>query len=36
MGGDHGDWDEYDRVMREDRRAAILITPARVTGQRYE
>ena len=35
-GGDHGDWDEYDRVMREDRRAAILVTPSRVTGQRYE
>src|SRR4051812_12792911 len=29
-GGSHDDWDEYDRVMREQRRVAVLITPARV------
>ncbi len=31
-GGTHDDWDEYDRVMRAERRAAVLITPARVYG----
>lgn len=29
-GGTHDDWDEYDRVMREQRRTAVLITPTRV------
>jgi PPOX class probable F420-dependent enzyme len=29
-GGDHEDWDEYDRVMAEERRTAVLITPTRV------
>jgi PPOX class probable F420-dependent enzyme len=29
-GGTHDDWDEYDRVMREDRRAAVLVRVARV------
>ncbi|MFV8049335.1 TIGR03618 family F420-dependent PPOX class oxidoreductase [Mycobacterium sp. 48b] len=29
-GGTHDDWDTYDRVMREERRAAVLISPARV------
>ncbi|CKI37088.1 PPOX class probable F420-dependent enzyme [Mycolicibacterium smegmatis] len=29
-GGTHDDWDTYDRVMREERRAAVLITPTRV------
>ena len=28
-GGTHDDWDEYDRVMAEQRRAAVLITPRR-------
>ena len=28
-GGTHDDWDEYDRVMANDRRAAVLITPTR-------
>lgn len=28
-GGTHDDWDEYDRVMAEQRRAAVLITPTR-------
>ena len=30
-GGTHDDWDEYDRVMAEERRTAVLIEPARVT-----
>jgi PPOX class probable F420-dependent enzyme len=29
-GGTHDNWDEYDRVMAEDRRAVVLVTPARV------
>jgi PPOX class probable F420-dependent enzyme len=29
-GGSHDDWTEYDRVMAEQRRAAVLITPTRV------
>ncbi|MDI3313682.1 MAG: pyridoxamine 5'-phosphate oxidase family protein [Mycobacterium sp.] len=29
-GGTHDDWDTYDRVMREERRTAVLIAPARV------
>jgi PPOX class probable F420-dependent enzyme len=29
-GGTHDDWDAYDRVMAEDRRAAVLVTPKRV------
>jgi PPOX class probable F420-dependent enzyme len=29
-GGTHDDYDAYDRVMAEERRAAILITPRRV------
>lgn len=28
-GGTHDDWDIYDRVMAEERRAAVLITPRR-------
>ena len=28
-GGTHDDWDTYDRVMSEERRAAVLITPRR-------
>jgi PPOX class probable F420-dependent enzyme len=31
-GGTHDDWSEYDRVMREQRRTAVLITPIRVYG----
>jgi PPOX class probable F420-dependent enzyme len=31
-GGSHDDWDEYDRVMREQRRAAVLVVPSRVYG----
>jgi PPOX class probable F420-dependent enzyme len=29
-GGSHDDWPTYDRVMAEERRAAVLITPERV------
>ena len=29
-GGTHDDWDEYDRVMHEERSAAVLIVPRRV------
>lgn len=28
-GGSHDDWDTYDRVMAEERRAAVLVTPSR-------
>lgn len=28
-GGTHDDWDTYDRVMAEERRAAVLIVPLR-------
>jgi PPOX class probable F420-dependent enzyme len=28
-GGSHDDWDEYDRVMRDERSAAVLIAPSR-------
>ena len=33
-GGSHDDWDTYDRVMAEERRAAVLITPERVYSSR--
>ena len=29
-GGTHDDWDTYDRVMREERRTAVLVVPGRV------
>jgi PPOX class probable F420-dependent enzyme len=31
-GGTHDDWDTYDRVMREERRVAVLVEPERVRG----
>ena len=31
-GGTHDDWDEYDRVMAEERRAAVLLAPLRTYG----
>ncbi|MER6687445.1 TIGR03618 family F420-dependent PPOX class oxidoreductase [Streptomyces olivaceoviridis] len=31
-GGRHGDWEEYDRVMAAERRAAVLVRPQRVYG----
>jgi hypothetical protein len=30
--GTHDDWDEYDRVMAADRRAAVFIEASRITG----
>ncbi|MBW3602905.1 MAG: TIGR03618 family F420-dependent PPOX class oxidoreductase [Actinobacteria bacterium] len=30
IGGTHDDWHEYDRVMAEQRRAAVLVRPERV------
>lgn len=32
-GGTHDDWDEYDRVMAEDERAAVFIHPTRIQGR---
>ncbi|GAA2755478.1 TIGR03618 family F420-dependent PPOX class oxidoreductase [Actinopolymorpha rutila] len=29
-GGTHDDWDTYDRVMAQERRAAVLVVPRRV------
>ena len=29
-GGTHDDWPTYDRVMREERRTAVLVTPTRL------
>ena len=31
-GGTHDDWPNYDRVMAEERRVAVLVTPARTHG----
>ena len=33
-GGSHDDWNEYDRVMVEQGRTAVLITPTRIYGSR--
>lgn len=33
-GGTHDNWAEYDRVMAEERRTAVFITPDRVTSNR--
>jgi PPOX class probable F420-dependent enzyme len=33
-GGTHDDWDTYDRVMDEERRTAVLVTPRRTYGHR--
>lgn len=33
-GRPHDDWDEYDRVMAEERRVAVLVAPDRVYGNR--
>ena len=32
-GGTHDDWDEFDRVMKDERRAAVLVAPERVYGR---
>jgi PPOX class probable F420-dependent enzyme len=29
-GGNHDDWDEYDRIMATERRVAVLVDPERV------
>lgn len=34
-GGTHDDWDEYDRVMANDRRVAVLVRPDRTYGVSY-
>jgi len=31
-GGTHDDWDTYDKVMRDEGRVAVLVTPTRVYG----
>ena len=31
-GGSHDNWDEYDRVMADERRVAVLIAPERTYG----
>jgi PPOX class probable F420-dependent enzyme len=31
-GGQHEDWDEYDRVMADERRVAVFVRPERVFG----
>jgi len=31
-GGTHDDWDEYDRVMIAEARAAVVVEPARIIG----
>ena len=31
-GGTHPDWAEYDRVMADEQRTAVLVTPSRVYG----
>ena len=31
-GGTHDNWDEYDRVMAEQRRTAVLVEPTRIYG----
>lgn len=31
-GGTHDNWEEYDRVMAQERRAVVLIEPTRVYG----
>ncbi len=32
-GGSHDDWEEYDRVMADERRTAVLVEPARFFGR---
>ncbi len=29
-GGNHDDWDEYDRTMLEQRRTAVLVSPSKI------
>jgi PPOX class probable F420-dependent enzyme len=32
-GGSHDNWDEYDQVMSEQRREAVLVVPTRIYGR---
>ena len=32
-GGTHDDWDEYDRVMADERRTAVFVQPTRILGR---
>ena len=32
-GGEHPNWEEYDRVMKQDQRAIVLVKPNHVYGQ---
>ena len=32
-GGEHPDWEEYDRVMKEERRAVVMVQPQHVYGR---
>ena len=32
-GGSHDDWDEYDRVMAEEQRTAVFVSPDRILGR---
>ena len=32
ISGEHPDWDEYDRVMLEERRAVVIVVPEHVYG----
>jgi hypothetical protein len=32
-GGSHDNWPEYDRVMAQDRRAAVFVNPERIYGR---
>jgi hypothetical protein len=31
-GGTHDDWPTYDRVMAEERRTVVLVSPIRIYG----
>ncbi|WP_375490023.1 TIGR03618 family F420-dependent PPOX class oxidoreductase [uncultured Jatrophihabitans sp.] len=31
-GGEHDDWDDYDRTMARERRSVVLVAPSRVYG----
>lgn len=33
-GGTHEDWDEFDRVMRDERRVVVLVAPQRLYSNR--
>ena len=32
LGGEHPDWDEYDRAMVEERRAVVVVVPEHIYG----